>query len=117
MDGLKKTDLRHLIDLFETELNLVPKLAKIEKMKMRSKIRRELYCLMVLSNQTAPRLLKRLEEKLPEVFSACPYEFSDKLRRLIETLLAKNQKEGRRHRFSSQPQSPVGGTSPYSTRK
>ena len=117
MASLKKTDLKQIIDMFEVELSLLPKLAKIEKMKMRSRIRRELYCLVALNNQTAHRLIKRLEEKLPDVFSVYPYGFSDKLEDLIELKLAKAQQEERRQRLSARAAKPPGGFSPYSTQK
>ena len=117
MAKLQKTDLKQIVDVFEVELSLLPKLAKIEKMKMRSKIRRELYCLVALNNQTTQRLIKRLEEKLPDVFSAYPYGFSDKLRDLIELKLAKAQKEERRQRSSARAANPALDFSPYPIQK
>ena len=83
MARLGTHDVKEILDMLEDGINFVPKLDKIEKMKMRSKIRKQANWLLVLRNPTAEIIFLTLEDRLSDVFSLYPYGFSDKLRKLL----------------------------------
>lgn len=77
-------DVKEILDMLEDEINIIPKLGKIEKMKMRSSIRKQANWLSAWSNPTAEMIYHRLEERLSDVFSLYPYGFSDKVKKLLK---------------------------------
>ena len=83
MAGLSPGDVREILDMLEDGINFMPKLDKIEKMKMRSKIRKQGNWLLELRNPTAEMIFQTLEGRLSDVFSLYPYGFSDKIRKLL----------------------------------
>ena len=102
MVKLDKGDVGEILKMLEDELNLTPKVDKIEKIKMRSRIRKQANWLLGSINPTADRLYKRLEDRLPEVFSLYPYGFCHQLRDLLEEkLLALRKREKERLRLRS----------------
>jgi hypothetical protein len=64
MARLNPRDVGEILQMLEDGINLMPKLDKREKMKMRIKIRKQFNWLSGLSNPTAEMLLLRLEERL-----------------------------------------------------
>jgi hypothetical protein len=103
MVSLDKGDVKEILKMLEDELNLTPKLDKIEKIKMRSRIRKQANWLLGSINPTANRLYNGLEDRLPEVFSLYPYGFSHQLTHLLEVkLVALRKREKERLRLRSQ---------------
>jgi len=84
MARLNPRDVGEILQMLEDGINLMPKLDKREKMKMRIKIRKQFNWLSGLSNPTAEILLLKLEERLSDVFSLYPYGFSDTVKKLLE---------------------------------
>ncbi len=84
MDRFSKHDVREIIDMLESELIIIPKINKTEKIKMVSRIRKQRYWLLAFRNPTSERVLKELEERLSDLFSVCTYGFPDKLKELVE---------------------------------
>jgi len=84
MARLDTRDVKGILDMLENEINFIPKLDKIEKMKMRSKIRKQANWLLAWSNPTAEMIYQRLQERLSDVFSLYPYGFSDKVKKLLK---------------------------------
>jgi len=86
-------DVKEILDMLEDEISFIPKLDKIEKMKMRSNIRKQANWFLAWSNPTAEMIYHRLEERLSDVFSLYPYGMSDKVKKLLkvksERLLSK----------------------------
>ena len=95
MASLEKQGVKEILDLLEEELNLIQKLDKIEKMKIRSSIRKQASWLMGVQNPTTDRVYRVLEEKLSDAFSVYPYEFSNKLRDLLEIKITELRKRER----------------------
>jgi len=101
MASFDKQEVKEILDLLEEELNLIQKLDKIEKMKIRSGIRKQANWIMGVRNPTTDRVYRILEDKLPDAFSVYPYEFSNKLRDLLEikiTQLGKRERQRLRAR-------------------
>jgi len=84
MPRLDTRDVKEILDMLEDEINFIPKLDKIEKMKMRSNIRKQANWLLAWSNPTAEMIYQRLEERLSDVLSLCSYGFSDKVKKLLK---------------------------------
>lgn len=84
MPRLGTRDVKEILDMLEDEINFIPKLDKIEKMKMRSNIRKQVNWLLAWSNPTAEMMYRRLEERLSDVFSLYPYGFSEKIKKLLK---------------------------------
>jgi 6-pyruvoyl-tetrahydropterin synthase len=84
MPRLDARDVKEILDMLEDEINFISKLDKIEKMKMRSKIRKQANWLLAWSNPTAEMIYQRLEERLSDVFSLYSYGFSDKVKKLLK---------------------------------
>ena len=84
MDRFSKYDVREIIDMLESELIIIPKMNKTEKMKMVNRIRKQRYWLLAFKNPISERVLKKLNERLSDLFSVCTYGFSDKLKELVE---------------------------------
>ena len=95
MASFGKQEVKEILDLLEEELNLIQKLNKIEKMKIRSSIRKQTNWLMGVRNPTTDRIYRILEDKLPDAFSVYPYEFSHKLRDLVEIKMIELRKRER----------------------
>lgn len=103
MVSLDKGDVREILKMLEDELNLTPKVDKIEKMKMRSRIRKQANWLFGTINPTANRLYNGLEDRLPEVFTLYPYGFCHQLRDFLDVkLLTLRKREKEKLRLRSQ---------------
>jgi hypothetical protein len=89
--SLKPHDIEDLRLLFEDALKRVQKIDKIERIKIRGKIRRELNNIMGWKNPTADRIIKRLDSRLCNVFSVLPYWFRDDLLKMLSTKLKKRK--------------------------
>ena len=84
MAGLSPGDVREILQMLEDGISLMPRAGKMEKMKMRSKIRRQSNWLSGLSSPTPDMLFHKLQERLSDVFSLYPYGFSDRVKKLLE---------------------------------
>jgi hypothetical protein len=93
MSRLSKQDVSEIIDLLENELDSIRKLDRIEKMKLRSKIRKQTNWLIVFGNPNSEKIFKKLEDKLPDLFSLYPFGFSDTLKKLLKVKVTNMQKK------------------------
>lgn len=86
---IKEPDLIDLRKWFEDALNCMAKVDKQEKMRMRRKIRDEIYLLLSWEKPTPSVILNRWEERLSDVFQAFPYGFREDLLRLLTEKMVK----------------------------
>ncbi len=89
MGGFGKRDVTEILELLENELDGLPRLEKIEKMKLRSKIRHLENWLLTLDNPKPARVILRLEGRLAEIFRLYPSSFKEKLGKLLEEKCSK----------------------------
>lgn len=87
--SIKPNDIEDVRLLFEDALKRVQKIDKIERIKIRGKIRRELNNIIGWKNPTPERILKRWDSRLSEVFSILPYWFRDDLQRMLTKIIKK----------------------------
>lgn len=88
MSRFGKRDATEIIEFLEKELDSVPRLEKIEKMKLRSKIRQQEFWLTAAENPIANRIADKLSGRLAGVFALYPYGFRETLIELLETKIS-----------------------------
>jgi hypothetical protein len=84
MSRLSEDDVREVVELLEEKLQSVPQLDRIEKMRMKTKVRHQAAYLRTILNPTPKRVLDKLRSKMPEVFRAMPYDVSDTLQDFLD---------------------------------
>ena len=83
MARLSSRDVKEILDMLEDEVNFLPRVGKIEKMKMRSRIRGQTGWLSQLKNPSAEMIIQGLEGRLWEVFSLYSYGVREKLKEVL----------------------------------
>ena len=68
---------------FEEALNRFSKVDRKAKMRMRKKVRDEVYFLLAWEKPTPSMIMNRWEERMSDVFRAMPYGLKEDLLRLL----------------------------------
>jgi hypothetical protein len=89
MEQFSKLDVKDILEMLEYELDSVPKLEKVEKMRMRGKIRQQESWLLAFANPTPQKVRLKLEQRLSELFRIYPHGFSDKVTELLKVKIAR----------------------------
>ena len=84
MNRLGKRDVTEILELLEKELDTVPGLDKVEKMKWRGRIRHQENWFMALDDLKPEKILMKLKGRLSEVFRFYSASFSEKLLELLK---------------------------------
>jgi len=80
---LKDPDLIDFFKWFEDALNRASRVDKRKKMKLRRKIRDEIYLLLTWEKPTPTGIMNRWEERLADVFKVLNYRGKDDLLKLL----------------------------------
>ena len=88
---LTHRDIEDIRLLFEDALKRTKKVDRIEKMKIRGRVRIQLSHLIVWRNPTPERILYRWENKLQDVFVLFPNRFRDELKKLLAKKIKKRK--------------------------
>ncbi len=83
MAKLKDRDIMDINKWFEDALRRLSKIDREMKMKMRRKIRDEVYFLLTWEKPTPSMIINRWEERISDVFRAMPYGLKEDLLRLL----------------------------------
>jgi hypothetical protein len=86
MSRFGKRDVTEIVELLEKELDSIPRLEKVEKMKLRSKIRQQENWLSGTEDPKPEKVLIKLQGRLSDIFRLYPGAFKEKL---VETLKMK----------------------------
>jgi hypothetical protein len=81
---LSEDMIREINEMMENQLQCVQGLDRIEKMKMKTKIRQQSRWLGAVLNPSPKILLEKMQKKMPDVFSALPHGFRDELKDFLE---------------------------------
>jgi hypothetical protein len=73
-----------ILELLEGELDSLPRLDKVEKMKWRSRIRQQENWLTALDELKPDKVLVKMKARLSEVFRLYPPSFPEKLVELLK---------------------------------
>ncbi len=83
MAKLKDRDIMDINKWFEDALSRLSKIERQKKMKMRRKIRDEVYFLLTWEKPTPSMIINRWEERISDVFRVMPYGLKEDLLRLL----------------------------------
>ncbi len=75
---------------FEDTLNRLSRVDRKKKMRMRRKIRDEVYFLLTWQKPTPAMIINRWEERMNDVFLAMPYGLKEDLLRLLVNKMETN---------------------------
>ena len=73
MARLSEDDAREIVEVLEELLQSAYQVDKIEKMKMKSRIRHQAAFLRTVLNPTPKRVIDKLRSRLPDVFRVLPH--------------------------------------------
>jgi hypothetical protein len=82
--AIKDKDIMDMLKWFEDTLSRISKINRKEKMKMRKKIRDELYLLLTWEKPTPDIIMNRWEERLDKIFSVMPFGAKEELLKLMK---------------------------------
>jgi hypothetical protein len=85
---VKDQDIMELLKWFEDTLSRASRVDRKEKMKMRKKVRDELFLLLTWEKPTADAIMNRWEERLQKVFKAMPFGAREDLFNLMKRIMA-----------------------------
>ena len=83
MGKLKDRDIMDINKWFEDSLSQLSKVDRQQKMRMRKKIRDEVYFLLTWEKPTPSMIINRWEDRISDVFKAMPYGQKEDLMRLL----------------------------------
>jgi hypothetical protein len=83
MAKLRDLDIMEINKWFEEALNRFSKVDRKAKMRMRRKVRDEVYFLLAWEKPTPSMIMNRWEERMSDVFRAMPYGLKEDLLRLL----------------------------------
>ena len=83
MARITDLDVQEIRQLFEEGLNQARSADKRQKMRMRRKIRDEVYNLLTWEKPTAAAIMNRWEERLQDVFNVMPFGFREDLFKML----------------------------------
>lgn len=83
MAKLKDLDIMEINKWFEEALNRLSKVDRKMKMRMRKKIRDEVYFLLTWEKPTPSMIMNRWEDRIGDFFKVVPYGLRDDLLHLL----------------------------------
>jgi len=88
MVRLRPDDVREILQILEDGIHLIPKLDNMDKIRVRSKIRKQYSWLSTVSDPSIDMIFLRLEERLSAVFPLYPFGFADRVMKILAEKLA-----------------------------
>ena len=88
MARLRQDDVKEILQILENGIHLIPKLDKMDRIRMRSKIRKQYGWLSMLSDPNVDTIYRKLEERLSDVFSLYLFGFDDRVKKILARKLA-----------------------------
>ena len=92
MSRFGKRDVSDILELLEKELDAIPRLEKVEKMKLRSKIRQQENWLISTENPKPDKILIKLQGRLGEIFRLYPHGVKEKLTEFLSMKISQLDK-------------------------
>ena len=68
MTNLKQNELQEIVNLFESELSMLKKVSRIEKMKIRKRVAAAILPALAISNLNMDIFMSIMEDRLSDVF-------------------------------------------------
>jgi hypothetical protein len=83
MARITDLDVQEIRKLFEEGLNRAQRADKRQKMRMRRKIRDEVFNLLTWEKPTPAAIMNRWEERLQDAFNVMPFGFKEELFKML----------------------------------
>jgi len=83
MAKITDVDVQEIRQFFEENLNQAIGVDKRQKMRMRRKIRDEVFNLLTWEKPTPTGIMNRWEDRLQDAFKAMPYSFKEDLFKML----------------------------------
>jgi hypothetical protein len=83
MPKITDLDVQEIRQLFEEALNQARRADRRQKMRMRRKIRDEVFNLLTWEKPTAAAIMNRWEERLNDAFKVMPFGFKEELFKML----------------------------------
>jgi hypothetical protein len=83
MARITDLDMMEIRQFFEDALSMAQRTDKRKKMRMRRRIRDEVFNLQVWETPTPVGIMNRWEERMQDIFKVMPYGFKEDLFRLL----------------------------------
>lgn len=83
MPRITDLDILEIRKVFEEALNQAQRADKRQKMRMRRRIRDEVYNLLTWEKPTPTGIMNRWEERLQDIFKVMPYGFKEELFKML----------------------------------
>ena len=83
MARISDMDVQEIRQFFEESLNQAQRADKRQKMRMRRKIRDEVFNLLTWEKPTPTGIMNRWEERLQDVLKVMPYGFKEELFKML----------------------------------
>jgi hypothetical protein len=83
MAAITDLDVQEIRKLFEEGLNRAQRADKRQKMRMRRKIRDEVFNLLTWEKPTPDAIMNRWEERLQDAFKVMPFGFKEELFKML----------------------------------
>jgi hypothetical protein len=83
MAKITDLDIMEIRQVFEDALSRAQKADKRQKMRLRRKIRDEVYLLLTWEKPTPTGIMNRWEERLQDVFRVMPYGIKDEIFKML----------------------------------
>jgi len=88
MARLRPDEVKEILQILEDGIHLIAKLDKMDKIRIRSKIRKQYGWLSMLSDPNVDTIYRKLEERLSDVFVLYPFGFGDRVKKTLARKLA-----------------------------
>ena len=83
MAKISDLDVQEIRQFFEENLNQAQRADKRQKMRMRRKVRDEVFNLLTWEKPTPTGIMNRWEERLQDLLNVMPYGFKEELFKLL----------------------------------
>jgi hypothetical protein len=83
MDKITDLDVQEIRKFFEDGLNRAQRADKRQKMRMRRKVRDEVFNLLTWEKPTPSAIMNRWEERLQDAFKVMPFGFKEELFKML----------------------------------
>jgi hypothetical protein len=95
MPRLSDVDIYEIRQFFEEALNQAQRTDKREKMRMRRRIRDEVFNLLTWEKPTPTGIMNRWEERLHDIFLVMPFGFKDDLFHILNDKMLSPLQKGK----------------------
>jgi hypothetical protein len=83
MARISELDVQEIRQFFEENLNQAQRADKRQKMRMRRKVRDEVFNLLTWEKPTPTAIMNRWEERMQDVLKVMPYGFKEELFKML----------------------------------